>query len=97
MSLRQQDCDQKSYNGLVSIKNIDDIQEKCTLKVAAIDEADKNVEGIYRVSDLMLGDRTSIMIKGIDVNNQGTLSQNMLGVSFDVYEVTKEKNPEYFL
>ncbi len=53
--------------------------------------------GVFKVFDPMRGWREDV--KMIEINDKWkvTLTQNLLGVSYDLYNITPKENPEYFL
>ena len=56
------------------------------------------VEGIYKMIDVVSTSiPPTINIEGITLNNQGHLSQNHIGKTYEVYLIPKEDFPEYWL
>ncbi len=56
--------------------------------------------GLYKVTDVMRGDRTQVSVQGIDPWNSaktGALNQKHMEDNFTVYRLSILEDPEYFL
>ena len=100
--LRAGDCD-TIYNGeypvqgLKKIINVDDIQEIGHLVVVSLTNDLRSMDGIYKITDLMLGNRISLKVKRPEDNGNSTIHQEYVGIAYNLYWVSQHENPEYFL
>ncbi len=57
---------------------------------------DKEI-GIFKIRNMMRGNRDNIELTETTDNYNIIVTQNLLGVAYTLYYLTKEINPEYFL
>ena len=104
MNKREPDCNLQIYNGdmnisnLELIRNVDDltIKGEFVLLTALVNDL-KHFEGLYIISDVLLGDRTKVQVSGSGFEKNGVMDQKFLGDTMNMYRISKEENPEYFL
>jgi len=79
------------------VKKIRHLKENDYLLLEAISNTDTGANGVYKISDMIPGNKDLVHIVGINIDNEGQLRQKYIDDTFYVYLISRKKDPEYFL